>query len=196
MQRNLLNCEVASAVLKLLFPNVTNCVDFGAGHGVLVRLMRDRGFSFFWSDLHASNDYARGFELQHGVTCDFLTAFEVLEHLIDPISGLEEMMKLSENVFVSTCLVPEPAPRLDEWWYYTPTSGQHISFYTEDSLRFLAARFGRHLLTVGPYHLFTTNPKSRLFFRLANRFKIARIINRIYRHTSLIDSDFEQMTRS
>ena len=121
IQRNLTNCGLTSNVLNLLFPSTTSGVDFGAGHGVFVRLMRDRGFNFFWSDLHAANDYARGFECREGATFDFLTAFEVLEHLSDPVAGLEEMLKLSENVFVSTCLVPEPTPGLAEWWYYMPT---------------------------------------------------------------------------
>ena len=43
MQRNLINCEITSAVLNLLYPRVSRAVDFGAGHGILVRLMRDEG---------------------------------------------------------------------------------------------------------------------------------------------------------
>lgn len=195
MQRNLLNCEVTSAILNLLFPGFTKGIDFGGGHGIFVRLMRDRGFSFFWSDMHASNDYARGFEAEQKGSFDFLTSFEVLEHLIDPVRGLEEMMNLSENVFVSTCLVPEPAPQLDGWWYYVPSTGQHVSFYTKESLHILARRFGRSLSSFGPYHLFTRKPQNRLLYYLANRVKCARIINCIYRRTSLIESDFERMTR-
>ena len=195
IQRNLMNSEITSAVLKLLFPNASNCVDFGAGHGILVRMMRDRGFNFFWSDRHATNDYARGFERPEGASFDFLTAFEVLEHLPEPASDLEEMMSLSENVFVSTCLVPEPAPGLADWWYYVPTSGQHISFYTRESLRHLAGRFGRNLLSVGAYHLFTKKRQNSMLFRMANRIRIARIVNWMYRRASLIESDFQQMTR-
>ena len=193
MQRNLANCEVTSAVLNLLFPKMSSAVDFGAGHGVFVRMMRDRGFNFYWSDLHATNDYARGFEFKEGSTYDFLTAFEVLEHLANPVSDLERMMSLSENVFVSTCLLPEPAPRLADWWYYVPTSGQHISFYTKESLRLLATCFERHLLSVGPYHLFTKKPQSSFLYRLGNRLRIARVVNSIYRRTSLIESDFKQL---
>ena len=37
MQRNLVNCEVTSAVLNLLFPQISGSVDFGGGHGVFVR---------------------------------------------------------------------------------------------------------------------------------------------------------------
>jgi hypothetical protein len=194
MQRNLANCEVASAVLNLLFPKMSRAVDFGAGHGVFVRLMRDKGFNFYWSDLHAANDYARGFESKEGSTYDFLTAFEVLEHLTDPVADLSKLMSMSENVFVSTCIVPHPAPELSDWWYYVPTTGQHIAFYTPESLRILAVRFGRNLLSVGPYHLFTKEPKSALLYRTATKLRVATIVNRVYTRPSLIESDFQKMT--
>jgi hypothetical protein len=180
MQRNLANCKLTSAVINLLFPKTSGAVDFGAGHGVFVRLMRDRGFNFFWSDLHATNDYARGFECQEGATYDFLTAFEVLEHLVDPLADLSKMMSVSENVFVSTCLVPQPTPKLSDWWYFMPSSGQHIAFYTTESLRIIAAYFGRNLLSCGSYHLFTREPQSSLLYRLATNFRVAGVINRMH----------------
>jgi len=195
MQRNLLNCELTSAVLNLLFPNMSSAIDYGAGHGMFVRLMRDRGFNFYWSDLHATNDYARGFEYEEGSNCDFLTAFEVLEHLIDPIADLSKLMSLSDNVFVSTCIVPEPAPGLSDWWYFVPSTGQHISFYTRESLLLLAARFGRSLVSVGPYHLFTKKPQQSLLYRMAISSRIAPIVNCIYPRPSLADSDFQSMIR-
>lgn len=194
MQRNLINRELTSTLLTLVLPEVTRCVDYGAGHGTFVRLMRDRGFDFRWYDRHASNDYARGFEYEAGQPYGLLTAFEVLEHLTEPIADLAVMMNIAENVFVSTLLVPEPTPKLSDWWYFLPSTGQHISFYTRSSLELLAQRFGRHLLSHGPYHLFSAKPKSRARFRLATNFRVARLLNITSRRPSLIDKDFEEMT--
>lgn len=194
MQRNLVNAELTSAVLKLMFSDVKSALDFGAGHGVFVRMMRDKGFKFSWFDLYATNAYARGFESNEGGTFDFLTAFEVLEHLTDPVLDLQKMMNLSDNVFVSTCLVPEPPPHPDKWWYYAPLSGQHVSFYTERSLRQLAARFGRHLLSAGSYHLFSKRARNPVLYKLATKPRLARITNFISRRPTLIERDFQQMS--
>lgn len=194
MQRNLVNCELTSAVLSLLFPEAKTLVDYGAGHGVLVRMMRDRGFRFSWLDRYASNDYARGFEYTEGSKADFVTAFEVLEHLPDPIQDLAGLMDVSDNVFVSTCLVPEPVPSLSDWWYFSPATGQHVAFYTRQALEVIAARFGRKLLSRGSYHLFTKEPKSELLFAAATRLRIARVVNRLYRRESLIEEDHRRLT--
>ena len=193
MFRNLTNCDVVSAVLNLLFPKIESAVDYGGGHGVLVRLMRDRGFNFFWADLHAANHFARGFEAPEQ-KFDFLTAFELMEHLADPMTDIAKMMDLSENVLVSTCLVPEPAPRLSDWWYYMPSSGQHVAFYTIESLRIIAKKFNRHLLSVGTFHLFTKERVSYSRYRFATRPRIARLINKTYSRPSLIARDLESMT--
>ncbi len=195
MFRNLTNCEVTSAVLNLLLPSVKSAVDYGGGHGVLVRLMRDRGFNYFWRDLHASNDFARGFEAEDGKRFDFLSSFEVLEHLVDPIPEISKLMELSDNIFVSTSLVPEPVPSLNDWWYYMPSSGQHVSFYTTKSLELIAKRFNRHVLSVGSFHLFTTRPVKYFLYRLASSPRAARLINKAYSRPSLIPGDLAKMTQ-
>jgi hypothetical protein len=158
-------------------------------------MMRDKGFDFLWRDLYASNDYARGFEYRNGESCDFLTSFEVLEHLVDPLEELSTMMALSDNVFVSTLPLPDPPPRLSEWWYYVPSTGQHISFYTPKSLQAVARRFGRHLLSHGGYHLFTKRPINRLLFRVAMSYKASLILRPLSRRRGLIESDFELFTK-
>jgi len=196
LERNLSNRRITTAVLNLLFPNAERSLDFGAGHGIFVRLMRDSGFDFSWHDLHATNDYAHGFEYNENQTYDFLTAFEVLEHLADPIAELSNMMSLSENVFVSTEILPDPAPKVSDWWYYGTNGGQHISFYTLESLRLIARRFGRHFFSCGAYHLFTAVPKNKLLFRLAVSKRVVRVLNTFYRRPSLRQSDFERLSES
>jgi hypothetical protein len=195
LARNLMNRGITAAVLNLLYPEAKRALDFGAGHGILLRLMRDQGFNFFWHDTYATNDYGRGFEYDKGKTYDFLTAFEVLEHLVDPIVELSTMMNLSENVFASTTLLPNPAPQVANWWYYAPLSGQHISFYTPEALRLLSRRFDRHLLSRGSFHLFTTAPKSKWLFRLATSQRASSFVNAAFKRPSLRDRDFQQMSR-
>lgn len=194
LYRNLLNQRLTTAVLNLLYPKAKRLLDFGAGHGIFVRLMRDGGFNFFWHDLHASNDYARGFEQKEDQTYDFLTSFEVLEHLVDPIADISKMMSRSPNVFVSTELLPNPTPKVSDWWYYIPASGQHVSFYTPEALRSIARRFGRTLMSHGPYHLFATTPPNSLLFRLAMSQRVARIAQMLRKRESLMNSDFELMS--
>jgi hypothetical protein len=194
--RNLLNRDRIAAILNLLFPRVKSSLDFGAGHGIFVRLMRDAGFDFYWFDPHATNDYARGFEHKEDRSYEFLTAFEVLEHLADPLDDLSKMMALSPNVLVSTELLPSPPPKVSKWWYYSTSGGQHISFYTPESLRVIARRFGRNILSNGSYHLFTKEAKSNILFQSSFNRVVSRILKVAYRRPSLTWPDFEFLGNS
>ena len=196
MSRNELNAALTSGTLAMLFPRTQKALDFGGGHGVFVLMMRDRGFDFYWRDLYAANHFARGFEYDPRERYDFLTAFEVLEHFVDPMSELDVLMAASDNVFVSTLTVPEPTPKLGSWWYYVPSSGQHISFYARQTLEYIARKFGRHLQTTGAYHLLTKTPCSSVRFRLAMNPRSAKLIGRMARRPSLTPGDFEQLTGS
>jgi hypothetical protein len=195
MMRNEMNALFTSNLLSLAFGNTSHALDFGGGHGVFVRMMRDRGFNFFWKDLYASNHFARGFEFDPTISYDFVTAFEVLEHFVEPMRELESVMAIADNVFVSTLTVPTPTPQLSDWWYYLPSTGQHVSFYTKEALNHIAAHYNRHLYSNGSYHLFTKQPISPFRFRLAMNAKSARFIKRIDRRTSLVPTDFDLARR-
>lgn len=159
----------------------------------MVRLMRDRGFDFYWSDRYAKNLYARGFEHVPGRRYDLLTAYEVLEHLPQPIDDIGHMLDLADNVLVSTEVVPEPVPTPPNWWYYAVKSGQHISLYTLDSLQKIAFRFQVHLQSNGSYHLFTRKPQNRSLFRIATSAKTFPIVNWLCKRRSLIADDLARM---
>jgi hypothetical protein len=121
-------------------------LDYAAGYGMFVRLMRDAGYDFRWSDLYCQNLFSRGFEAPNPPVGPYeaVTAFEVFEHLVDPVGELEKLSSLAACLIFSTKLLPEPAPQPSEWWYYGLDHGQHIAFYTRKSLELLAARFGFH----------------------------------------------------
>ena len=94
MVRNLYVAGVLRSILSQLFAAGVY-VDWAGGHGVLVRLMRDAEFDFYWQDRYAQNLFARGFEwgADSGLQpATLATAIEVLEHAPDPVVLLEECL--------------------------------------------------------------------------------------------------------
>jgi hypothetical protein len=145
INRNVVNVRKTATALFFLFNREGSFLDYGGGWGLFTRMMRDAGFDFYWHDPHCENIFARGFSLEDSTKdFDVVTAFEVLEHVADPVSEVKKLLSLGRNVIFSTLLLPEPAPALEKWWYYSPEHGQHISFYTRKSLLLLASKLGLH----------------------------------------------------
>lgn len=138
--RNLRNAEVCKKIFKdHIAVEKFRGVDLGAGYGVFVRAMRDVGLNFFWHDLYADNLFARGFEATKG-SYDAAVAFEVLEHTTNPLQFLLDQKShfgFSRLVFSATCFEEGSIPDKN-WWYWSFETGQHISFFTERSLQYLA----------------------------------------------------------
>lgn len=160
MMRNLFIADQLAAVCPLLSKGGGPYLDFAGGYGVLVRLMRDRGFDFWWSDRYSKNLLARGFEHRSDVgPCVAVTAFEVMEHLERPAEFVQDAMAAGKSdIFVfSTELFEGPPPPLD-WQYYVRESGQHISFYRRDTMERLGARLGLHFHSQSGLHFFSREP--------------------------------------
>lgn len=134
-------------------------LDWAGGYGTLTQMMRDRGFDYWHHDPYAEAIFAREFLDDGRAHYDMISAFEVLEHLAQPAAQLEAVTARTDLFLFSTRLLPKPAPPVGEWWYFDPSSGQHISFHTEASLRHLATDLGFRLTTNGVnWHVFHREP--------------------------------------
>lgn len=147
--RNRWLADATCALLGLSLRQVRSTLDFGGGSGLLVRLMRDRGHDFRWHDAYSPNLLALGFEGDVQDHYDMVTAFELVEHLPDPMATFEQLRALAPVIVISTELVPRDKQVLDDWWYYAPESGQHIGFFTRAALEFVSKRLGLFLSSNG-----------------------------------------------
>lgn len=190
--RNLGNIQTVSATLRANGLAGLRGVDLGGGYGLLVRGLRDVGIDFYWSDPFAENLLARGFEADDGKYA-VATAFEVLEHLPDPLSHIKKartQFGFDTLFFSATCFDPENVPGLD-WWYWAFETGQHISFFSEQCLDFMAAQMGMRKVHVrGEIYAFTTLDD----LKWPRRWKRRRL-EKNFRGSSLTQDDYEEMKR-
>ncbi len=173
-------------------------LDYGGGYALFVRLMRDAGFNYFWFDERCENIFAHGFSLEDSrlSSFDLVTAFEVFEHLVNPVDELTKILKYSENIFFTTLLFPSYNPRPGNWWYYGLEHGQHISFFTKKTLESMGSDFGLQLYSDGYYfHFLTKTRVSKLLFRLAVSSKSMRIFSVLGKRPSLLQKDYEDTVK-
>lgn len=153
IQRNQGAAQLTALVATLLdIPPSATCLDFGGGHGVLVRMLRDVGLDFRWFDKYGENLFARGFEGELGEHYTLVTAFEVIEHLADVRADLDALFAPGPDyVLVGTVL---HEGHVDGWWYYMLESGQHIAFYSKKTLAWIGDAFGYDVIAARDYSLF------------------------------------------
>jgi hypothetical protein len=159
VMRNQNLVDIAGPLLLRYFNHEGTFLDYAGGYGLFTRMMRDRGFDFYHTDIYCQNIFAEYQDLKDLPPTRFeaVTAFEVMEHLVNPMEEIKDILSHSDNLFFTTELVPEKVTA--NWWYFSPETGQHISFYTEKALAFIAAQYGRQYYTDGKWlHLFTKAP--------------------------------------
>jgi hypothetical protein len=199
VSRNIQYASVTDSLIHACFNPRGTFVDYGGGYGLLVRLLRDRGLDFHLWDPKCANLFARGHEAREPVRPDqeLVTAFEVFEHLVDPLADIERMLKFSRRIFFSTRLLPDPAPAPGNWWYYSPETGQHVGFFTRRALEHVAQKFGLNLHTDGvSLHLLSDTRVPAWQFRLATRYRVARLTAALRLRPSLNPQDYEQALRN
>lgn len=197
VSRNMMLSVITQTVIAAFFDLRGKFVDYGGGYGLFVRMMRDKGFDFYLLDKHCENLFSHNFEVTDSGTdrYELLTSYEVLEHLVDPLSEINNMLKYSNSLLVTTELLPSPPPALERWWYFGLDHGQHVSFYTPQALTAIAKKFDLRLTTNGKnLHLFTRKPIPSGMFSILSRHRIARLCAPFIRLHSLIPADYKKMT--
>jgi hypothetical protein len=162
MSRNLSLSQLSTLIIYFFFNRNAKFLDYAGGYGIFVRLMRDIGFDFYWYDKYSENLLARGFEYKNGGGIELITSFESFEHFDKPVDELESMLKISKNILFSTELLPNPIPKPAEWWYYGLDHGQHISFYSQKTFKYLAKKYSLNYINLGGMHFLTEKKISNL----------------------------------
>jgi hypothetical protein len=135
--------------LNFCFHKADSFLDYAGGYGLFTRMMRDIGFDFYWNDPFSQNLTARGFEYKKNTdnAISAITSFESFEHFEDPLGEIKKMLEIAPNIIFTTELLPSIIPKPQDWWYYGLEHGQHISFYSEKTLRLIAHKFGLNYYT-------------------------------------------------
>lgn len=193
IQRNIILSRKLDFFIRLHLPEVGRFLDYGGGYGMLVRMMRDKGYDFEWYDEYCDNLFAQHHEMskQH---YDVVTAFELLEHLPDPMGEIEKLFQMGDTVIFSTELIPKERPKVKDWWYYGVEHGQHISFYTLKTMGLIADKYGMRYSYMSGLHVF-----SRVIKRMHPLLmKLVRIPYSEYLigngRPSLLPSDYKSLT--
>jgi hypothetical protein len=167
-------------------------LDFAGGTGMFVRFLRDSGYPFEYYDEFPANQFAVGDEAADLGSHHVVTAFEVLEHLTDPVKVCEGFLPSCELFICTTELLPEPAPMPGEWWYYSLATGQHVTFWTMRSLTVLAERFDMHVASAKNLHVLSRRRLPPGLVKLAARPKITSILSPWTARSTLRDADYER----
>ena len=93
--RNLGFSKICNNLLFEMFDHNAKFLDYGGGYGLFVRIMRDLGFDFYWHDVFCKNLFAQDFAFneKNNEQYEVVTAFEVFEHLVDPVDEIKKILK-------------------------------------------------------------------------------------------------------
>ncbi|MBW4419338.1 MAG: class I SAM-dependent methyltransferase [Myxacorys californica WJT36-NPBG1] len=163
--RNISISKKLGCILFFLLDKEGKYLDLAGGYGILARLMRDVGFDFYWSDLYCQNVFSKGFdESTAHKPFTAITAFEVLEHIYNPLSFIQDALNKSETstIIFSTELFLRMPPDPEQWWYYTLGTGQHISFFQARTLQYIANELSLFLYSNKNIHVITNESVNKM----------------------------------
>jgi hypothetical protein len=201
MSRNMLNTTNLLFLLKFIDKKGTGkYLDFGGGYGVLTRMMRDHGFDFYHYDKYAENLFAQGFDANLRESYNLVSSFENFEHFVNPMEEIRNILNITDCLYFTTLLLPSPIPRVKNWWYYSVESGQHISFYSSKTLKYIADKFNMNLISDNVItHCLSKNKITKNIFsymKLCNKINKYLNILKYFKHESKTWTDWEKNNKT
>lgn len=204
MSRNISYMLITNTIVDKFFDKNAKFLDYGGGYGIFTRMMRDLGYDWVWQDKFSPNLLAGGFEYRNNLseTIELATAFELFEHLDDPMKDIKYLTSISDSILFSTLIYDDDLCYKDfaEWWYYVPETGQHITFYSKKTLEYIAKQFDLKYYKINEgLHMFT---KKDLRYTELNRLVNSKwawarqiVKYRINGRRSLVSKDNEKMLK-
>ncbi|MCM1038223.1 MAG: class I SAM-dependent methyltransferase [Ruminococcus sp.] len=179
MQRTIDNVLTANAIVHNFFDTKASFLDYGGGYGIFTRMMRDLGYNWLWYDKYSDNYAARGFEYKRQEKIELITAFELFEHFDRPIEEITHLFTISRSVLFSTLIYDQDFAYKDfeKWWYYVPETGQHIGFYSQRTLEYIARKFHVFYYKISDgMHLFSEHKINSVQFNILIKSKVFKLI--------------------
>jgi hypothetical protein len=198
IDRNLHYSKVIAVFLYFFSNKNAKFLDYAGGYGLFTRMMRDIGFDFYWMDPYCNNLFSKGFEHNEEIQqrYELLTAFEVFEHLSNPLEEIEKMLSKSSSIIFSTEIITDTVPPPRNWWYYGFEHGQHISFYSEKSIRYVAKSFGLKSYFLNDLHLLSDRNINEKLVKITLKLSSLGLFSLVKsRMSSRITNDFEVLKR-
>ena len=197
INRNIFFSPLVEIIIYCFYDVNGKFLDYGGGYGLFVRIMRDRGLNFKRYDTYCENIFAKNFDYVKGEKYELITSFEVFEHLVDPLTEIESMLKISNSILFTTEIQPKDFVDLNKWWYVMPETGQHISLYSIKTLHFIAQKYNLNFYTNGSsFHLLTNKKINSVYFKLLTNKYISNIMSIFIRkRPSLLWKDYLELTK-
>jgi hypothetical protein len=135
-------------------------LDYGGGNDAFCAALREKGFPTALTYDPMTPEHASAPDGKF----DLVTSFETLEHLPDPLAGIDLMLGFATDpglIFFSTYLQTAEFEQLGpNWWYVAPRNG-HISIFSRQALVCALQRHGYRLASLNDnYHFaFRTLPR-------------------------------------
>jgi hypothetical protein len=116
-------------------------LDYGGGDGLMSNILKSKG----WKS-ESYDPYGQSSHQLPNKKYNFITAFEVLEHTIQPIETIKTICSMLDDegiLMLTTGLTDQQVDdnRKLSWWYFAPRNG-HISIFSSRSISLLAEKLG------------------------------------------------------